>query len=184
MRVFCIDPRLDGVAVELDLVLAQRQLLAECHPQLPFDQIYTGDQFGHGMFDLQAGIHFDEEHLLAVGDKLDGAGANVVDGPRGLACSSTDRLASGGIKGRRRRLLDHLLMTPLQGAFPLEQRQQVAMAVADDLHLDVAWILDEFLDQHSIVAECGLGLALGADDSGGKFVRRTHDAHAASAAAR
>ena len=74
-------------------------------------------------------------------------------------------------------------MPPLQGAFALEQRQQIAVAVADDLHLDVARILDEFLDQHAVVAEGGLGLALGADNGGGKFCSRTHDPHAAAAAA-
>ena len=74
-------------------------------------------------------------------------------------------------------------MPALQRAFALEQRQQIAVAVADDLHLDVARILDEFLDQHAVVAERGLGLALGADDGGGKLAGRTHHAHAAAAAA-
>ena len=60
-------------------------------------------------------------------------------------------------------------MPPLQGAFALEQRQQLAMAVPDHLHLDVARIFHEFLDQHAIVAKGGLGLALGADDGGGQL---------------
>ncbi|MGY4295319.1 hypothetical protein ACVWXN_003414 [Bradyrhizobium sp. i1.4.4] len=55
------------------------------------------------------------------------------------------------------------------------------MAVADDLHLDVAGIVDIFFDQHAVVAERGLGLALGADDRRPKLVRRAHDAHAAAA---
>ena len=38
-----------------------------------------GDQFGHGMLDLQAGVHLDEEHVLAVGDEFDGAGADIID---------------------------------------------------------------------------------------------------------
>ena len=172
VRVFRIDPRLDGMAVERDLVLRQRQLFAERHPQLPFDQVDAGDQFGDGMLDLQPRVHLDEEHILAVGDEFDGAGADIIDRAGGFARGGADRLALGGVQRRRRRFLDHLLMPPLQRAFALEQRQQIAVAVADDLHLDVTRVLDEFFDQHAVVAERRLGLALGADDGGRKFTGR------------
>ena len=160
----------------------QRQPFAERHPQLPFDQIDARDQLGHGMLDLQARVHLDEEHVLAVGDELDGAGADIIDRAGGLARGGADRLTLLRIERRRRRFLDHLLVPPLQGAFALEQRQQIAVAVADHLHLDVARILDVFLDQHAIVAERRLGLALGADDRRRKLGCRTHDTHAAAAA--
>ena len=114
LRVFRIDPRLDGVAVQSDLVLLQRQLFAERDAQLPFDQIDAGDQFGHGMLDLQAGVHLDEEHVLAVGHELDGAGADIVHRAGRLARGGADRLALRGIERRRRRFLDHLLVPPLQ----------------------------------------------------------------------
>ena len=59
----------------LDLVLLQRQFLAERHPQLPFHEVDARDQFGHGMLDLQPSVFIsDEEHVPAVGDKFDGAG--------------------------------------------------------------------------------------------------------------
>ena len=123
-----------------------------------------------------------KKHILAVGYELDGAGADVIHRARCLARRGADRLALFGIERRRRRFLDHFLVPTLQRAFTLEQRQQIAVAVADHLHLDMAWIQDEFFDQHAIVAERGLGLALGADHRGGQFGGRTHDAHAASAA--
>ncbi len=56
------------------------------------------------------------------------------------------------------------------------------MAVADDLHLDVARVLDEFFDQHAVVAKRRLGLTLGADDRRREFGCRVNDAHAAPAA--
>ena len=171
------------MAVQPDLILLQRQLFAEGDAQLPFDEIDTGDQLGHGMLDLQTRVHLDEEHVLAVGDELDGAGADIVHRAGRLSRGGADRLALLGIERRRRRFLDHLLMPPLQGAFALEQRQQIAMAVADHLHLDVAGIVDIFLDQHAVVAERRLGLALGADDGRPKLGGRAHDAHAAAAAA-
>jgi hypothetical protein len=84
---------------------------------------------------------------------------------------------------RRRRFLDHLLVPPLQRAFALPERKQIAVAVADDLHLDVARVLHELFDQHAVVAERRLGLALGADDGRRKFAGRIDHAHAAPAAA-
>lgn len=74
-------------------------------------------------------------------------------------------------------------MPPLQRAFALEQRQQIAVAVADDLHFDMARVLDEFFDQHAVVAERRLGLALGADDRSRQLAGRFHHPHAAPAAA-
>ena len=184
LRIFGIDPRLDGVAVQSDLVLRQRQLFAERHAQLPFDQIDAGNQLGHGMLDLQAGVHLDEEHLLAVGDEFDGAGADIVHGGGRLARGGADRFALLGVQRRRRRFLDHLLVSPLQRAFALPEREQIAMAVADDLHLDMPGVLHEFFDQHAVVAECGLGLALGTDDGRRKLCGRIHRAHAPPAATR
>ena len=183
MRIFRVDPCLDGMAVEHDLVLRQRQPFTKRHTQLPFHQIDARDQFGHGMLDLQPGVHLDEEHLLAVGNKFDGAGADIVDRRGRLARDGAYRLALDRIKRRRRSFLDHLLVPPLQRAFALEQRQQIAVTVADDLHFDMARVFDEFFDQHAIVAERGLGLPLGADNGGRKLARGTHNAHAASAAA-
>ena len=57
------------------------------------------------------------------------------------------------------------------------------MAVAHHLHLDVARVVDILLDQHAVVAERRLCLALGADDRRGQFAGGTHHAHAAPAAA-
>ncbi len=184
LRILSVDPRLDGVAVKLDLVLRQRQLFAECHAQLPFDEIDAGDQLGHGMLDLQPRVHLDEEHVLAVGDEFDGAGADILDRSSSFPRGGAHRLALLGIERRRRRLLDHLLMAALQSALALEQRQQTAVAVADHLHLDMPGVVDVFFDQHAVVAERRLGLALGADDGRRKLAGRANDAHAAAATTR
>src|SRR6476646_2406373 len=182
--IFRIDPRLDGVAVELALILIERQLFAERDAQLPFHEVDARDQLGHGMLDLKAGIHLYEEDVLAVGDELDGAGTGIIHRGGCLARGGAYRLALRGIECWGRRFLDYLLVPPLQGAFTLEQRQQVAMTVADYLHLDVAWVFDEFFDQQAVVAEGRLGLAPGACNSRGKLTARNHDAHAATATTR
>src|SRR5258706_2257936 len=127
--IFRVDPRLDSVAIEVDLILVERQLFAECDAQLPFHQIDACDQLGHGMLDLQAGIHLDEENVLSVGNKLDGAGTGIIHRGGGPARGGAYRPALRGVKGRGRGFLDYLLMPPLQGTFTLEQRHQIAVTV-------------------------------------------------------
>jgi hypothetical protein len=68
---------------------------------------------------------------------------------RGLA----HRRAALGRHAGRGRLLQHLLVAALHRAVALEQVDAVAVAVAEDLDLDVARALQVFLDQHVLVAE-------------------------------
>ena len=70
---------------------------------------------------------------------------------------------------RRRRLLDQLLVPPLNRALALAEVNQVAEVVAQDLELDVPRRLDVLLDVDVADAERRLGLAL-----------RGLDAHAAA----
>ena len=59
-RILGVEPRLDRVAVDRQLVLRLRQLLAARDAQLPFDQVLAGDLLGHRMLDLQPRVHFHE----------------------------------------------------------------------------------------------------------------------------
>ena len=59
--VFGADARLDGVAIDAQLLLRQRQLFTRGHTQLPLHQIQPGNGFGHRMLDLQTGVHFHEK---------------------------------------------------------------------------------------------------------------------------
>ncbi len=54
---------------------------------------------------------------------------------------------------RRRRLFDHLLIAPLRRAIALAERNDVARAIAEELHLDVARSLDVLLEEQPAVAE-------------------------------
>ena len=57
------------------------------------------------------------------------------------------------------RLLEHLLVPALDRALALEQVHVVAVAVAEDLELDVVRLLHEALEEHALVAEGALRLA-------------------------
>ena len=114
------------------------------------------------MLDLQPRVHL--EKIKAAGpfparridEKLDRAGACVADRARRRDRRLAHRRARRLGEDRRGALLDHLLPAPLQRAVALEQMDDGAVAVAEHLHLDVARLGDEFLDQHPRIAE-GVG---------------------------
>ena len=124
------------------------------------------------MLDLQPRVHLHEpeavgpQPLAAVGDELDRAGAGIADGPRRLDRGLAHRGAHLRRHAGRRRLLDHLLMAPLQRAVALEEMHDVAVPVGEDLDLDVARREHVFLDQHARVAEGARRLALRARERG------------------
>ena len=64
-RVLGIEPHLDGVAGERDLLLAERQRLARRDPELPFDEVEPGHRLRHRVLDLQARVHLHEEEAVA-----------------------------------------------------------------------------------------------------------------------
>ena len=82
-----------------------------------------------------------------------------------------------------RRLLEHLLMTPLHRAVALEQMHDLAVAVAEHLHLDVPRRLEVALEQHALVAERRVRLASRSFERGGEIVWPRDHAHALAAAA-
>ncbi len=136
------------------------------------------------MLDLQPRVHLEEiEALVLARDEFDGAGGIVVHrfGERDRLLA---HLAAGGfVEQRRRRFLDHLLISALDRTFALAEINHIAVLVAEHLDLDVAGIDDEFLDEDPVVAERGLGFGLGETKSFGDFGRRIGDSHSLAAAA-
>ena len=78
------------------------------------DEINAGDEFRHGMLDLQAGVHLEEvEALVLPRDELHRASGIIID-----RLGESDRLrahrgAGRGIEQRRRRFLDDFLIAAL-----------------------------------------------------------------------
>ena len=66
------------------LDIQDRQLLAVRNADHQLDKVEAGDQLGHRVLHLQAGVHLQEIEIPAGGqDELDRAGAPVIDGPGG-----------------------------------------------------------------------------------------------------
>ncbi len=94
-----------------------------------------------------------------VDDELDRAGRAVIDRSRQRHRLRAHRLAGCGVEERARRLLDHLLVAALDRAFALAEMDDVAVRIAQHLDLDVARLLDVFLDEDAVVGKARLRLA-------------------------
>ena len=172
-----------GLIAQADFGVGQRPALGD--QDLALDDVVAGDLLGDGVLDLDARIDLDEVELAAVGvdEELDGAGVVQADGPADGEGGVEDALAQGGIEIGGGGDLDDLLMAPLHGAIALEEVDQVAVLVAEQLHLDVAGAADELFEEDVGDAEGGAGLAAGLVEGVVELVRRQGDAHAAAAAA-
>ena len=140
-------------------MLREAERLTTGDTQLQLDQIESGDRLGHGMLDLQAGVHFHEIELAAlVEQELQRAGPLVAQradgGDRDLAHPRTQLWRDG----RRRRFLDQLLVPPLHRAVALAEMDGIAVAVAEHLDLDVTGIDDRALENDGRIAERALRL--------------------------
>ena len=83
------------------------------------------------------------------------------DGPADGQGGVEDAPPQGRVEVGGRRDLDDLLMAPLHGAIALEEVDQVAVLVAEQLHFDVAGAADELFEEDVGDAEGGAGLAAG-----------------------
>ena len=135
--------------------------------QLRLHQVDAPHLLGDGVLDLQARIGLDEEELVArrPGTRWCRGCGSSRPWPwrrrrRRSSCAAPAQVGAG-------RQLDDLLAAPLQAAFALAQGHDAALAVAHDLHLDVARAADQPLGIEVAVAERRLGLGRGAREGVG-----------------
>ncbi len=181
------DAALEGGAAQGDGVLGEAEVgegLAGGDPHLGLDQVDVGDLFGDGVLDLDARVHLDE-HVVAVAveQELDRAGVAVADLAGEADGVGADAVAQIRVEVGRGGQLDDLLVAALHRAVPLEEVDDVALAVGEDLHLDVAGLHDGLLQEDGRVAERGGCLTGGGLDGLAQLGRVLHAAHAAPAAA-
>ena len=150
---------------------------------LPY-QVDSQYRLGDRMFDLEPGVHLEKVEILAGDDELDRARVPVADRPgrpdRGFGHRLPPRLR----QPRRRSLLDQLLVAALDRALPLAQRQRGAVGVGQDLHLDVARLLQVALEVDRVVAEGGQGRAPAGFERRRQVLLLLNDPHPDAAAAR
>ena len=137
------------------------------------------------MLDLETCVHLQEEELarVVVEEELHRSRRAVAEYPRERERGRTHGGAEFVVDDRRRRLLDDLLVAALDRTFPLTEMNEIAVVVAQDLDLDVAGSLDIALEEHAIVTECVLRLALRGRDRLVEFGGRLDDSHPLATAA-
>src|SRR3954453_14292926 len=141
------------------------------------------------MLDLETRVYFHEPDSVGAGalrriaDELDRAGVLVIDRLRRAHRGAAHGFAGFRVHAWRGRFLDHFLVTALERAVALEQVDDIAVAVAEHLHLDVARAFDPFFEEHDVVAEAGRGLAIAAFERAVEVVAAIALAHALAAAA-
>src|ERR1019366_10111545 len=113
------------------------------------------------MLDLQARVDFEEVEVVALDQKLRGARVAVMRRAREFQRRVDYFRAHRAAESGRRRLLDNLLMPPLDGAITLAQRGHRAVIVAEQLYFDMARMREIFFDEYPPVAERRRGFARG-----------------------
>ena len=132
----------------------EREPLAHRDPELLLDEVDVPDQLGHRMFDLKPGVHLEEEERsVLIDDELARPGADVADRGRERDRRFAHARPRRGIDGRRRALLDHLLVPALGRAVALAERPHRAVPVGEDLDFDVPRALDRAFEDEALVAE-------------------------------
>ena len=154
-------PRVFGINADLDRRAANCRALqlqfARRLPHHPLHQIDTRNLFGYPVLHLQPRVHFEEVELPGVGvvKELDCPRVGIVHGPA-QPFGRAEQLRPHALgQVRRRGLLHHFLIPPLQRTIAFAEGDHLALAIAKNLHFDVPRPRHELLDEHAAVFEVG-----------------------------
>ena len=110
------------------------------------------------MLDLEAAVHLDERRCAVRPEQeLERPCVDIAELTTGAFDRSLHRLARLRGQRLRRRLLDQLLVAPLDRTLALTEREDTALTVAEHLDLDVAGRNECLLEIERAVAERGHG---------------------------
>src|SRR5918993_2223164 len=164
--VLGVDPELYRVAFRGEGVGGNLEPPARGNLQLLGHDVYARDHLRHRVLDLKTRVHLDEVERPFRVDELHGTRSSVPE-RRHQALRGVHETRSYVLgKARRGRLLDQLLVAPLDGAVPLGEGERATVRVGEDLHLDVPEPLEVFLDVDRAVAEGGPCLPARAEGGG------------------
>jgi hypothetical protein len=174
-RILRIQPRLHRPAVDRELVLlasaaVRRSPTRSCHSTRSTPVILLG----HRVLDLEARVHFHEPDAVGAQAFRASAMNSIVPAPTSRPPwpphrAPQQRLAGRRVHAGRGRFLDHLLVAALERAVALEQVDDIAVAVAEHLHLDVARARGCISRSARVVAERARRLALAASERVGEI---------------
>ena len=174
----------DHIRLLADADFLVKQRIAFGNQDLRAHQIHAGQLLGDRVLDLDARVHLDEVVIARfVDQELDRARGHIAHMPRDLDRVRIQLCAQLLGHAPRGRELHDLLIAALERAVALEQVDDIAVPVAQHLHLDVLGLDEEFLDEDILVTERLLRLALDLQEVDADILRAVAAAHAAAAAA-
>ncbi len=184
-RIFRSDAALNRETIDLHIFLAANvnrfvlQRITHRDEYLRAHEVNTGHFFGHRMLHLNARIHFDKKDIFFfVYQKLNRARVAVIHRPcqaQGVIVQFVFRRIT---QGQTRRNFHHFLKTALHRAVALVQVNDVAIFIAQNLHLDVLRLLDKLLQKHRVIAKSRTRLSPRLFVFALQVLLLAHDAHA------
>ena len=133
------------------------------------------------MLDLESRIHFDEVERAIFVKEFHGPEIAVTEPGHGAGDEFADGGTLFGVECGTWRLLDDLLMAPLDRAVSFAKMNDAPLQVSGNLDFDVAGMFEELLDIEGTIPETDLGLALGPRVDGFQLGLVTHQTDASPA---
>ena len=152
------------MSVDLEVLLNQTKARTFGNAQVKRDKVQPSNRLGNGVFHLNTRVHLKEEILVPRDQKFDRAQPAIVQRfaqAHRVACDVVQK-RSGQTPSRC--FLDDFLVAALKRAIAFKQMYYMALAVARDLHFDMARLGQETLQQQPFGAEGGFSLAQRAFD--------------------
>src|SRR5579883_1503857 len=150
--IFRIDAALNSMALGLARTLGDAATGG--HMELLANEIETNNLLGHRMLDLNTRIHLHEVKIVVLIEKeFDRTSANIADARGAFHRCRTHSITHLFRNDRRGRLLYQFLVTTLNGALTLVIVNDGTMGIAEDLNLNVAWLIDILLDVDVTIVE-------------------------------
>lgn len=182
--IFGVDAAFDDVHFGRWKSVFAFDLLAGGDEDLFFDEVEVEEFFGHGVFYLDAGIHFHEiEVAVFVEEEFDGAEAFVADGFACFDSGFAHLLAEFFGQYRGGGFFEEFLVASLDGTIAFAEVDDIAVLVAGDLDFDVSRLFDVFFDVEAAISEGGLSFLLCDIPLVFELVGGVDDAHAFSSTA-
>ena len=114
---------------QADITLAVTEFFTGGDPYLFLYQIQSCNQFGDRMFNLDAGIHFDEIEFTVLIEEFKGACAPVTDFAASFGTTVADAVDQPAWNIRCRCFLDHFLVASLHGTIAFAQPDGIFVIV-------------------------------------------------------
>src|ERR1700738_5008098 len=133
----------------------QGRKFAGCKTDHPFYEVESGNLFRDSMLDLKPRINFQKVKPLfgVVVDELNSARRSIIQDFSELHCCGKKLPSYLRRDAGRRGLFNDLLVSSLNRTIPFADGNDVSVAIAEDLDLNMARGFDEFFDINSALVE-------------------------------